>query len=145
MNVKSAQQRETGPKFERGYVLDRRLTELMRARGDTPADVARAIGTARQTVYAWRDRKTRPEAEYLIKLADYFGVSVASLLYGAAPLNYDVLVDVCARLMQHNITRKLNLSPRKFAAALAMMYDQEVRGAALADETIERLLENLAT
>lgn len=56
------------------------LKELRTERGLTQVEVARAIGVAQGTIYFWENSINEPTAAYLIKLAQYFNVSVDELL-----------------------------------------------------------------
>ena len=44
------------------------------------SEVAADIGVTTSALYAWESRRTRPSAEHLIALADYYGVTPDYLL-----------------------------------------------------------------
>ena len=56
-----------------------RFIKLCADKGEKPSPVAQKIGIHKTAVSNWKARKTMPTATNLIKLADYFGVSVAYL------------------------------------------------------------------
>lgn len=49
---------------------------LLREHGSTTYRVAKATGINKSTFTRWRERDGTPTLENLIKIADYFGVSV---------------------------------------------------------------------
>ena len=55
---------------------------LCESKGVTPTQVARDTGIRQSTVSMWKRQGTTPKYETLLKLADYFGVSVNCLLTG---------------------------------------------------------------
>jgi transcriptional regulator with XRE-family HTH domain len=55
---------------------------LMRQRGETFSDVARAIGVSPSTFTDWRAGRYTPKADKMQKIADHFGVNVEYLLTG---------------------------------------------------------------
>lgn len=62
-----------------------RVRALMAERGESQAELARAIDTPRQTISVWISKNKLPRPEALAKLAEHYGVSPAWLQYGAAP------------------------------------------------------------
>lgn len=60
-----------------GYAAN--LCDLMKQEGVSSSKLARDIGVHTSTVSNWRDGKT-PKVEHLQLVADYFGVTVDSLL-----------------------------------------------------------------
>lgn len=63
----------------------RRLYELRKSRGLTQAALGAAIGVAQNTVANWEAAKREPDLEMLIRLSDFFKVSVDWLLARKAP------------------------------------------------------------
>jgi len=57
-----------------------RLRRLRQDRGLSQSDLGGEIGVAQSTVGMWESGKREPDFETLIKLARFFGVSVAYLL-----------------------------------------------------------------
>ena len=57
-----------------------RFEELRKSKGISLAEVAKANGFDRTNVYKWRDNGSAPQQELLVKIANYFNVSVDYLL-----------------------------------------------------------------
>lgn len=55
---------------------------LMQKKGIRQADLVRLTGKAKGTVWNWVERKTIPQADDAVKIADYLGVSVRYLVTG---------------------------------------------------------------
>lgn len=49
-------------------------------KGVTPVQVRKILGISQSTMASWKSRNLTPNATTLVKLADYFGVSIDSLL-----------------------------------------------------------------
>lgn len=62
-----------------------RLKELREYQGLQAKDVARAIGVAASTLSGYESGRREPDAQTLIKLSRYFGVSIDYLLVGMEP------------------------------------------------------------
>lgn len=61
------------------------LKKLMSTKKIKPAELADAIGVARQTVYSWLKESFQPGNAVVVKLASYFNVSVDYLLKDDLP------------------------------------------------------------
>ncbi len=61
-------------------MLNDNIKRLRQARGISQEELALRLGVVRQTVSKWEKGISVPDAEMLMKLADYFGVSVGELL-----------------------------------------------------------------
>ena len=55
---------------------------LMEEQKFRQADVARALGVSRTTVFNWISRDTLPQVDNALKIADFLGVSVRYLVTG---------------------------------------------------------------
>lgn len=55
---------------------------LCQQKGTTPGGVAREAGLSRSTLQDWKNGRCVPKAETLLKIADYFGVSMEYLMTG---------------------------------------------------------------
>ena len=65
-----------------------RLKELRQKKGDTQEVVAKAMGVTRRGYQKWENEESQIKPEKAQQLADYFGVSVGSLLgYDDVPKN----------------------------------------------------------
>ena len=65
-----------------------RLKELRQKKGDTQEVVAKAMGVTRRGYQKWENEESQIKPEKAQQLADYFGVSVGSLLgYDEVPKN----------------------------------------------------------
>ena len=63
--------------------LGERIIALRTARGTSQADLAEAIGVSRQSVSKWETGASTPDLEKLVKLAEYFQLSLDQLVKGA--------------------------------------------------------------
>jgi len=57
-----------------------RIKELREQRGLSQASLASSLGVAQNTLSNWENAKRAPDSEKLIRIADYFAVSVDYLL-----------------------------------------------------------------
>ena len=57
-----------------------RIRDLREDRDLRQIDVANAVGIDQQTISNYETERTRPDSEALIRLADYFGVSIDYLV-----------------------------------------------------------------
>jgi transcriptional regulator with XRE-family HTH domain len=57
-----------------------RIKEYRKESGATIIDIARATGLSRKAIYEIENGYTLPRYQSLIKLADYFGLSVADYI-----------------------------------------------------------------
>ena len=55
------------------------FNRLLRERGMNPLSLAKQIGVPKSIVYEWRSGEREPSMENLIRLADFFGVSLEYL------------------------------------------------------------------
>ena len=65
-----------------------RLKELMRKNNITQADMAKILDVSRSAIYKYQQQKAEPNIETLIKIANYFDVSLDFLL--GRPRPYDI-------------------------------------------------------
>lgn len=56
---------------------------LLDEKGLKNADVSRATGISNMTLSDWKNGKTTPKQDKLLKIADYFGVSLDYLMTGS--------------------------------------------------------------
>ena len=61
-------------------IFSERLKILRQTKEVTMVDVARALALSKQSVHQWETRKTIPDADKLVALADYFDVSIDYLV-----------------------------------------------------------------
>ena len=79
-----------------------RLKELRQKKGDTQEDVAKAMGVTRRGYQKWENEESQIKPEKAQQLADYFGVSVGSLLgYDEVPKN---LIEELELQLDHVLT-----------------------------------------
>ena len=57
-----------------------RIRELREEKNLSQEDVAKAIGTNQRNIGRWEKNENEPTAGFLLKLADFFGVSIDYLL-----------------------------------------------------------------
>lgn len=62
--------------------LGEHIMELRSVRGISQADLAEAMDVSRQSVSKWETGASTPDLEKLVKLADYFGLSLDQLVGG---------------------------------------------------------------
>lgn len=58
----------------------KRFEELLKERGVTVMDVARATGINQSTLATWKMRDTNLSIKNAIKIADYFGITIDDLV-----------------------------------------------------------------
>lgn len=58
------------------------FAKLLKEKGVTPYQVFKATGVAQSSLSDWKHGKSKPKYEKLLKIADYFGVTVDYLLTG---------------------------------------------------------------
>ena len=58
------------------------FVQLLQSKKTTALELSKQIGVPKSIVYEWKNGKRQPSAENLMKLADYFGVSVSYLMTG---------------------------------------------------------------
>ena len=58
------------------------FVQLLQTKNTTALELSKKIGVPKSIVYEWKNGKRQPSAENLMKLADYFGVSVCYLMTG---------------------------------------------------------------
>jgi len=59
-----------------------RIFGLMASKGVTPTQLSREVGLTTGLTTQWKQRKQKPSADAIIKIANYFGVSIDYLLTG---------------------------------------------------------------
>ena len=64
-------------------IIDRINLELSKL-GKTGAEMCRELGLSNSIYSQWNTKKSKPSPKTLLRLANYFDVSVEYLLYGAA-------------------------------------------------------------
>lgn len=67
--------------------LSERIQELRKSRALSQEDLAQQIGVSRQAVGKWESQQSVPEADKLVALSDFFGVTTDYLLKGVEPVN----------------------------------------------------------
>lgn len=73
-----------------------RYQKLLDEKGLKNADVSRATGISNMTLSDWKNGKSTPKQDKLMKIADYFGVSLDYLMTGSNKKysTEDALLDV---------------------------------------------------
>lgn len=61
-------------------MVGKRLKDLRDKKGISQYELAKDIGTTQKQIYSWENDVQSPKAEALIKIAEYFDVSVDYLL-----------------------------------------------------------------
>lgn len=83
---------------------------LLDEKGIKNADVSRATGISNMTLSDWKNGKTTPKQDKLLKIADYFGVSLDYLMTGKEPNAGSLYSDENADLLI-GITHKMKGDP----------------------------------
>ncbi len=65
--------------------LGERIVELRNAQGISQADLAEAMEVSRQSVSKWENGVSTPDLDKLVKLADYFGLTLDQMVKGKEP------------------------------------------------------------
>ena len=105
--------------------------KLMKERGETFTDVAKAVGGRASSFTDWRAGRSKPKADKLKKIADHFGVTVEYLMTGetqtgyylspeAAKIAQDMFEDEDMRTLYH---MKQTMDPERFAVHMRSMKD----------------------
>lgn len=68
-----------------------RLYKLRKEKELNQSDLARSLSVAKQTVSNWENGNRKPDSDMLIKIADYFDVSVDYLLGRTDNRNYSII------------------------------------------------------
>lgn len=76
---------------------------LCQKAGVTPTQVARDLGVRQSTVSMWKKQASTPRYETLQKLADYFGVSINTLLDGDTPGKISTSIDIAMNSMHPDL------------------------------------------
>ena len=71
--------------------MQNRLKELRESKHLRQADIANATGIDQRTLSNYETGKTNPDSFALVKLSDYYGVSIDYLLFHNAPNQKDSL------------------------------------------------------
>ena len=68
--------------FQKGLSMYSIYQQLLDERGLKNADISRATGISNMTLSDWKNGKSAPKQDKLMKIADYFGVSLDYLMTG---------------------------------------------------------------
>lgn len=100
---------------------------LCKARGVAPSAVALALGFSKSTVSAWKRGEYMPKQDKLLKIAEYFGVSLDYLTTGTEKVTYyaDPETEALAQRMRDDPHFRLLFSAAADATPeeLQMVYD----------------------
>lgn len=97
-------------------MFDKRLQRLREARGLSPSQTAEALGLVPRTYISYEKNEREPNAEVLIRIALYFGVSTDYLLGVPAkqktlsPADDDKVEEIAERLFSLGEKELLQLS-----------------------------------
>lgn len=110
--------------------------KLLDKKGLKNADVARATGISNMTLSDWKNGKSTPKQDKLMKIAEFLGVSLEYLMTGGEKQGYYLNEDT-AKLAQEMFEdedmrslfdMKRNMPPERFKAHMDFMknlYNQE--------------------
>lgn len=111
---------------------------LLEKYGVTPYQVHKATGVAQSSLSDWKRGKSKPKYEKLVKIAEYFNVSVDYLLTGEEPEKKEK--PALTKKDERDIAKKLDEMLGELGASdNALMFD----GEPLDDETRELLRASL--
>lgn len=88
------------------------FAKLMKETGLSISETARQIDIPPSTITDWRAGRTTPKADKLLKIANFYGVSIEYLLTGAETANKGLLDDERKILSYY---KKLNATGKKEA------------------------------
>lgn len=78
--------------------------KLRDAKGCSDSDVAKATGITKSTFTDWKKVRSVPKIDKLIKIAEYFGVSLDYLILGIdIPRDYDITLDNDVKIQLENV------------------------------------------
>ena len=95
-------------------ILPTRIRALIADGGATQNQIAKEIGVTRQSISQYCDGSTVPNADKLLKLAQYFNVSADYLLGMYTGINESVIASLADREMPNYIANMLNLLSKSF-------------------------------
>lgn len=96
------------------------LKELRLESGLTQTQLASAIGVVQGTIYFWENSINEPTASYIVKLAEFFGVSCDTLLGIDSSMSAER-----EKLEVLRLYNKLNKSQKKLALKLLTVLASE--------------------
>lgn len=83
--------------------------DLRNAKGCRDSDVAKATNITKSTFSDWKNGRSEPKREKLVKIADYFGVSLEYLTTGKdSTIDYAVYLDNDIKFQLENVIRILD-------------------------------------
>ncbi len=83
--------------------------ELRDAKGCRDSDVAKATNITKSTFSDWKNGRSEPKREKLVKIADFFGVTLEYLTTGKdSPRDYTAFLDNDIQLQLDNIIKSLD-------------------------------------
>ncbi len=82
--------------------------KLRDAKGCSDSDVAKATGITKSTFTDWNKGRSVPKIEKLIKIAEYFDVSLDYLILGINSRDYDIALDNDVKIQLENVIEILD-------------------------------------
>jgi transcriptional regulator with XRE-family HTH domain len=130
-----------------------RLVAAMRAKGMTSnrsrsgvdvAALAKAAGVSYEMARRYVEGKANPKPDVVSVMAQWLGMSTASLLYGESGASADVNLDALERCMlavtDAQQSAGLSLSPEEAARVVAQLYAEAVKGHGPSVSTLTALI-----
>lgn len=74
--------------IENKEVMAKNIKRYMEEKGVSAADICRALDFKPNTFSDWIHAKTYPRIDYIQKMADYFGISIAFLVEEIVPVSH---------------------------------------------------------
>jgi len=74
--------------IENREVMAKNIKHYMEEKGVSAADICRALDFKPNTFSDWIHAKTYPRIDYIQKMADYFGISIAFLVEDIMPVSH---------------------------------------------------------
>jgi len=97
---------KTGPKSSMSK-LPQRIAALRLEKRMSQAELGQVLGVSRSAVSQWEKDQTVPQLAHLTNMADFFGISLASLM-GADPV--DKSIDAELRILPRDVADALKAS-----------------------------------
>ena len=94
--------------------------DLCKQNGKTPSGVAKDIGFNRATVTTWKNTGNAPKGELLLKIANYFGVTIDYLLGSEKDIKN---TPVLTKKDERDIARDLEKMRQSLESGEALMFD----------------------
>lgn len=121
------------------------LRKLIERKGCTIKSVAEAAGVSRQAASQYQDGTTQPNAETIVKIAEYFDVTIDYLLTGQKAEADDSLQMICdyTGLNENSVNFLLKLNSYKIGNSIVYPVGNGIRGQVTCEYDMPMYIVNL--